>query len=455
MGRANVYLPDDLERRVRAAQIPISEVCQRALEAAVAAAEAQSGRFDDEIREQFRRGRDAGTEWASSAPSRDLLRLTRDLRFDEIPHEALPDDSYSLTEDEGLAWEAGFTHAARLAAQAAAGRLAADTDRPATDADRPADGTEDATSTAEGPEPEDAAPDADASSTPKDGQSLGDDAGCRVGETVDGEAVSFDPNAAVRADRSPLFAIVGESDLRARLAMNLAQDAAARGTAVVLVDTVGRLSRLANGLGKNVRIIQSTPATLPGLDELTSGAVGLGGLWDMLSGLSASTGLGEMFAPASRSAPAPGYVTVLDISGAGGLAGIAHAGQLLTQLAHTADYPRLVHIDLSSGIAVPPAVSTWIRRIVRVARQNNAALGVSAESVDTILRIAGSGSLLSTVFAFATSNPIEADRLRDLLGSAAPILLNPPGTTTSASDETWVVMRDLNGRVGQLRLDPS
>ena len=31
MGRANVYLPDELERRVKAAQIPVSEVCQRAL----------------------------------------------------------------------------------------------------------------------------------------------------------------------------------------------------------------------------------------------------------------------------------------------------------------------------------------------------------------------------------------------------------------------------------------
>ena len=39
MGRANVYLPDELERRVKAAQIPISEVCQRALLAAVEAAE--------------------------------------------------------------------------------------------------------------------------------------------------------------------------------------------------------------------------------------------------------------------------------------------------------------------------------------------------------------------------------------------------------------------------------
>lgn len=39
MGRANVYVPDDLERRVKPAGIPISEVCQRALLAAVEAVE--------------------------------------------------------------------------------------------------------------------------------------------------------------------------------------------------------------------------------------------------------------------------------------------------------------------------------------------------------------------------------------------------------------------------------
>ena len=39
MGRANVYLPDDLERRVKAARIPVSEVCQQALLKAVEAAE--------------------------------------------------------------------------------------------------------------------------------------------------------------------------------------------------------------------------------------------------------------------------------------------------------------------------------------------------------------------------------------------------------------------------------
>ncbi|MDT4900868.1 MAG: hypothetical protein QOJ78_1798, partial [Pseudonocardiales bacterium] len=52
-----------------------------------------------------------------------------------------------------------------------------------------------------------------------------------------------------------------------------------------------------------------------------------------------------------------------------------------------------------------------------------------------------------------TSNPLEADRLRDLLGRTAPILVNPPGATMTADEQTWVVMRDLNGRLGQLKLD--
>ena len=47
MGRANVYLPDELERRVKAAAIPISEVCQRALLVAVEEAENRGRRFDE------------------------------------------------------------------------------------------------------------------------------------------------------------------------------------------------------------------------------------------------------------------------------------------------------------------------------------------------------------------------------------------------------------------------
>ena len=82
------------------------------------------------------------------------------------------------------------------------------------------------------------------------------------------------------------------------------------------------------------------------------------------------------------------------------------------------------------------------------------AVGVSAESAQAVTDLGGgSGSLLSTVFAFATSSPVEADRLRGLIGSSAPILLNPPGAVTTADDPTWVVMRDLQGRVGQVHLD--
>ena len=67
--------------------------------------------------------------------------------------------------------------------------------------------------------------------------------------------------------------------------------------------------------------------------------------------------------------------------------------------------------------------------------------------------VGGSGALLSTVFGFATTSPVEADRLRDLLGAHAPVLLNPPGSTPRPGDETWCVMRDLEGRLGQVRID--
>ena len=68
MGRANVYLPDDLERRVKAAQIPISEVCQRALLAAVEAAEGTGHPFGEEVGRQFRRGWQAGLGWTELRP---------------------------------------------------------------------------------------------------------------------------------------------------------------------------------------------------------------------------------------------------------------------------------------------------------------------------------------------------------------------------------------------------
>jgi hypothetical protein len=90
---------------------------------------------------------------------------------------------------------------------------------------------------------------------------------------------------------------------------------------------------------------------------------------------------------------------------------------------------------------------------VRTKRQNDVALGLSAASADAVADAGGSRALLSTVFAFPTSSPAEADRLRDLLGAHAPILLNPPGFVPQVEDEVWCTMRDLAGRLGQVRLD--
>ena len=137
MGRANVYLPDELERRVKAAAIPISEVCQRALLAAVEAAENRGRRFDEATRTQLRLGREAGESWVASAAPEQLLALVRNPQLEQIPAEALPDDLYSLTGEQSLAWEAGFSAAARAAAAAAASAVSADrgVGPPAQDAD--------------------------------------------------------------------------------------------------------------------------------------------------------------------------------------------------------------------------------------------------------------------------------------------------------------------------------
>jgi len=234
------------------------------------------------------------------------------------------------------------------------------------------------------------------------------------------------------------------------------QDAAARGTAVVLLDASGQLSSRARGLGKNVRVVRPTRPAMPSYEDLTHGAVGLGGLFEMLSGVVAGSGLTDLFRTSSEQLPPPGHVTVFDLAGDGGLSSalaLAQAVQLLGQLNTPADHPRLVQIDLPSTMTVPPPLAGQLGRVFRTARKRNTALGVSADSAQAVIDLSGTGSLLSTVFAFATSNPVEADQLRDLLGSDAPILLNPPGAVATADDPTWVVMRDLHGRLGQVRLD--
>src|SRR3954470_16202695 len=122
MGRANVYLPDDLERRVKAARIPVSEVCQQALLAAVEAVEAAESRqtpFADAVTGAYRQGAQAGEQWARTASPVALLTLLRDQRLDQIPTDHLPESWYSLSDELTTAWEAGFVEAARGVARAA------------------------------------------------------------------------------------------------------------------------------------------------------------------------------------------------------------------------------------------------------------------------------------------------------------------------------------------------
>jgi hypothetical protein len=432
MGRANVYLPDELERRVKAAQIPISEVCQRALLAAVEAAEGAGQPFSEEVAGQFQRGWLAGVSWTEQASAEQLLTLLRDQRLAEIPAELLPHDLYSLSQEQAVAWEAGFLQAARATVRMPQ----------VGDAEPGADPSLEAEPAAELPVEQQGAPD-----------ELGDDSGCQIGVTLDGNRVSFDPHAAIRAGKSPLFAILGEADLRARLVLSVAQDAASRGTGVVLVDLSGQLVPRAAGLGRNVRVIRRTMPAMPGLDDLVQGAVGLGGLFETVAGLSRGSGLGQLFGGSSNERLEPGYVTVIGLSGGDGqLGAILPALHILSQFASKADFPRMLHVDLPAGITIPAAFTSRLGRLVRTAREQNAAIGVSAENADTVFQIAGGGALLSTAVAFATSNPVEADRLRNLIGLDAPILLNPPGTSVSPGDDTWAVMRDLHGRLGQLRM---
>jgi hypothetical protein len=378
-----------------------------------------------------------------------LLTLLRDQRLAEVPREALAKDLYSLTEEETLAWEAGFMEAARVAVRA---KLAANLILP-----QPGrrDGGPLADSRPEAPSDSPSATQPASESGPPeaaDAPRLGDDSGCYIGVTLDGDRVAFDPHAAVRVGKSPLFAVLGQADLRARLTLSVAQDAASRGTAVVLVDLSGQLTTPAARAGKNVRIIRRSQAAMPQLDDLVSGAISLGGLWDTLSHLSSSRAL---FGSPAEDIVEPGYVTVLSLSGDGALATALSVANALPRLAAPADFPRLLQVDLPSGITIPAALAARLGRIIRAAREQNAAVGISAESAETVIQVGASGALLSTVFAFATSNPVEADRLRDLLGAHAPILLNAPGTTTTPGDETWAVMRDLNGSLGQVRIDGS
>ncbi|MFL6161811.1 MAG: hypothetical protein ACJ74U_06240 [Jatrophihabitantaceae bacterium] len=435
MGRANVYLPDDLERRVKAARLPVSEICQRALLAAVEAAEGGLPGFSESITAQFHRGWEAAVRWIDTAPMASLLTLLRDQRLEEVPAELLPEDLYALTDEQTLAWEAGF-----MAAGRATIRLplpvtgSADAQRESSEAGTESD--------------EDSRASADAAG------GLGDDADCRIGVTLDGHPVSFDPHAAVRAGKSPLFAILGESEHRARLALSVAQDAAARGVGVVLLDLSGQLVSRAAGLGKNVRVVRRAQAPLPGFEEFVHGAVGLGGLWETVGSLSRGSGLADLLGGgSSEDQIEPGYVTVIGLPRDNQIGAALSAVQVLTQFRSRVDFPRMLQVDLGEGMGLPAGLASRLGGITRFARQQNVAVGLAAAGAGAVAQIAGSGAQLSTVIAFATSNPVEADRLRGLMGAGAPILVNPPGTSSIPSDETWAVMRDLQGRFGQVRME--
>jgi hypothetical protein len=454
MGRANVYLPDDLERRVKAARIPVSEVCQQALLAAVEAAESARPPLGDAVAGAYRQGAQAGERWARAASPVTLLTLLRDQRLDQIPTDHLPESWYSLSDELTTAWEAGFVEAARGAARAV------------VDLARASDSTPDST-----PDP---APDDTPTSGPDDrpdpareellvveAPPLGDGSTSYIGLDHAGRGVAFDPHAAVAQDKSPLFAVLGPADERARLALTIALDAASRGVAVVMLDVSGQLRPRAKGLGKTVRLPsapQQSMPTMPSLEALFGGSEGgVRGLWDLLGGLSAAGGgLFPTAAASSRALVTPGYVTVLSLAGDGPLGGVfgaVNALRALSELTSKAAHPRLLMVDLPTGVAVPGQLAAALGRFTRTARQNDVALGLSAESTEAVAEVGGTGALLSTVFAFPTSSPAEVRRLRTLLGADAPILVHPPGFVPRPEDEVWCTMRDLSGRLGQVRLD--
>src|SRR3954447_12142977 len=320
MGRANVYLPDDLERRVKAARIPVSEVCQQALLTAVEAAESARPLLGDAAAGAYRQGAQAGEQWAREASPVTLLTLLRDQRLDEIPTDHLPESWYSLSDELTTAWEAGFVEAARAVARAAVDAPSASDPAPIPTADEVADDT----TTGElddGPEPEGEELVLDES------PSLGDDSTSYIGLDHAGRRVAFDPHAAVAADKSPLFAVLGPADQRARLALNIGLDAASRGVAVVLLDVSGQLAPRAKGLGKTVRLPSAPQHPMPSLDALLGGSEGgVRGLWDLLGGLSAAGGgLFPTAGASPRGLVTPGYVTVLSVGGDGPLGGVLGA----------------------------------------------------------------------------------------------------------------------------------
>src|SRR3954447_15895587 len=190
MGRANVYLPDDLERRVKAARIPVSEVCQQALLAAVEAAESgQRPLLGDAVAGAYRQGGQAGERWARAASPVTLLTLLRDQRLDQIPNDHLPESWYSLSDELTTAWEAGFVEAARRVARGAVDVAPGSDPAPDSTPDAAPDDTP--TSGPDRPDPDPAGEELVIGESPR----LGDDSTSHIGLDHAGRRVAFDPHA--------------------------------------------------------------------------------------------------------------------------------------------------------------------------------------------------------------------------------------------------------------------
>src|SRR4051812_24402163 len=350
MGRANVYLPDDLERRVKAARIPVSEVCQQALLTAVEAAESARPLLGDAAAGAYRQGAQAGEQWAREAPPVTLLTLLRDQRLDQIPTDHLPESWYSLSDELTTAWEAGFVEAARGVARAAVDVAPGSDPAPGSTPGAAPDVTP--ASGPDRPDPDPAGEELVIGESPR----LGDDSTSYIGLDHAGRRVAFDPHAAVAQDKSPLFAVLGPADERVRLALTVGLDAASRGVAVVMLDVSGQLTPRASGLGKTVRLPSAPQQAMPSLDALLGGSEGgVRGLWDLLGGLSAAGGgLFPTAGASSRGLVTPGYVTVLSVGGdgpLGGVLGAVNALRALSELASKAAHPRLLPGDLPPRVA--------------------------------------------------------------------------------------------------------
>ena len=208
--------------------------------------------------------------------------------------------------------------------------------------------------------------------------------------------------------------------------------------------SIGHLVSRARGLGKNVRVVHRAQAPLPGFEDFVQGAVGLGGLWETLGGLSRGSGLAELLGGSIEDRIEPGYVTVIGLPRENQLGAALSTLQVLTQFKSRVDFPRLLHVDSGKASPCRPAwhpgwAASLASRASRTSRSDcQPPAPIRSHKSPGTARV-------STVIAVATSNPVEADRLRSLMGAGAPILVNPPGASNRPGAEIWAVMRDLKG----------